>query len=637
MSLLGGWIASRPVAEPEQVLSAMMAWPVSLAQPGDHRFAAPNAGLGVLGWESTVDLFSDAGLHAAIEGQAHWADSRYGALAEQGGPAQAMALAYRELGRDGLLRQIQGPCAFAVIEPAQGRALLAIDRIGVRPLCYAVPGNQSLVFGTTTDSVAAHPLVEPAIDVQSLSDYLFFTRVPAPETVDQSIRKLMPGQYLSYENGQVEVDFYWQISYRPGETGRGPDFDELAAGLVQTLDRAMERSLKGLDPARVGAFLSGGIDSSTLTGLLAKCAPETATAFTIGFDEPGYDEFEFARSAARHFGVKQHEYVVTPGDIVAIAPRLAEIYDEPFANTSAVAAYYCARMAREEGILTLLAGDGGDELFGGNDRYAKQGVFEAYGRVPAFLRRRVIEPLLAVLPGDFWLLCKARSYVTQATVRLPDRLELYNNYMTFALRECFQDDVAAAIDQRHGFEVMRYHYDSTHGNTRLNRMLHLDMRTTLADDDLRKVGRTCELANIQVRFPLLDEELVAFSARVPLKLKLKGKALRYFYKRALCDFLPPTTLRKSKQGFGLPFGQWLKTDRRLQEFTYDTIKMLSQRQIFKSEFLKTAVERHETGHPSFHGELVWVLLMLELWFESREARYAGVPSSYALLAQTKTR
>lgn len=616
MSFLCGWITGRPVTDPDRVLDDMTVPPLLSAGMCARRAGEPNVGLCVLARQTDGNVCVGDGLYAAVEGYPRWRAARYAEAARRDGHASALTLAYRELGK-GVLEQVDGPSVLAVIDKARDRAILAIDRVGVRPLCYASLGSAGLVFGTTTDSVRAHPFVDTTINYQAISDYLFFTRVPAPETIYGEVHKLMPGQYLSYEKGRVDVGFYWQLSYEAGEAGRGQGFAELATEMKQVLNQALDRSLSGLEAATVGAYLSGGLDSSTLVGLLAERAPDTATAFTIGFDEPGYDELTFARAAAQHFRVKHREYIVTPDDIVAAAPELAATYDEPYANTSAVAAYYCARLAKEEGMAVLLAGDGGDELFAGNARYATQRVFEAYGQIPEILRRRAIEPLVSGLPGNSWLIRKGRSYVRQAAEPLPDRLEINNHYLTFALADCFRADLAARIDQRHGLDLMRFHFGSAQAGSSLNRMLHLDLRTALADDDLRKVVRTGELFEIEPRFPFLDEDMIEFAARIPPSLKLKGRRLRYFYKRALRDFLPRTTLEKSKHGFGVPFGLWLKTDRRLQEFTYDAIKKLETRNIFNRRFPETVIERHRTGHPSYHGETVWLLLMLELWFEAR--------------------
>jgi len=499
--------------------------------------------------------------------------------------------------------------------------LIAIDRLAIHALCFAPTPDGGMAFGTTTDCVRAHPAVEASICPQALFNYLYFTRSPAPGTIYHGIEKLMPGQYALLVDGRIETEFYWRLAY---EDDAPADAAALAAELKVLLRQAIERGSAEAGAGAVGAYLSGGVDSSTVTGFLAERSESPVAAFGVGFDSDEHDEMAYARITARHFGVRLHEYSVTPRDIVDAVPMIAGAYDEPFGNSSAVAAYYCARVAREHGVERLLAGDGGDELFAGNARYAGQRIFEAYGRIPAPLRRFVIEPAVFGMPGgdSIPLIRKAQSYIRRASIPLPDRLESYNYYNSVAIEECFEPDIAAAIDREGPLEILRMHYQATRSRSSLNRMMHLDIRTVLADDDLRKVGRTAELAGVEVRFPLLDEDVVAFSARVPAALKLKGMRLRYFFKWALGDFLAPETLIKKKHGFGLPFGHWLKTDPALQAIAYDSLSALKGRGFLRPAFLDSVIETHREGHSSFHGELVWVLMMLELWLESRAARAA---------------
>ena len=574
-------------------------------------------GLCVYGPAGGADLHAGDAICAAIEGAPRWRSQRFAEIAERDGHAAALASAYGEIGAK-LFDELAGPCALIVLDRVGKRAIVAIDRIGVRPICYAPTDDGGIVFGSTTDSIRAHPHIVTTLNHQAISDYLFLTRVPAPETVYNEISKLMPGQYLSHDGGRSDVRFYWELSYDVGETKSHRGFDELASELKELLGAAFDRTLQGLDATSTGAFLSGGVDSSTVVGMLHDRVGDAATAFTIGFNEQGYDELEFARSAARHYGVRHYEYTVTPRDVMDAAPKIAEVYDEPYGNSSAVAAFYCARLAKEHGVTALLAGDGGDEIFAGNERYARQRIFELYYRLPTGLRR-VIEPLVRGLPGgSLFLVRKAKSYVEQASTCLPDRLEIRNNYLNFSPAECFKTEIGEHIRQLHAFDLMRYHYHGAKARTALNRMMHLDLRMTLADDDLRKVNRTTECQGLLVRYPLLDEELVEFAARVPPDLKLKSGQLRYFFKRALKDYLPASVLEKSKHGFGLPFGQWQRSRRELKEFTYDNVGRLKSRGLFNPEFPDAVLERHRTGHAAYHGELVWLLLMLELWFQSHE-------------------
>ena len=262
----------------------------------------------------------------------------------------------------------------------------------------------------------------------------------------------------------------------------------------------------------------------------------------------------------------------------------------------------------------MLAGDGGDELFGGNTRYAKQRAFDLYGRIPAFVRHGVMEPLLSRRFADrVPLVRKAASYVDQARAPMPDRLEMYNLLVRTGVDAMFDPQFVSTVDVHAPLEQQRRHYTSTDARTLINRMLAYDWKYTLAENDLPKVVGSARLAGIDVAFPMLDERLVEFSLTLAPRLKLKGFELRWFFKHALRDFLPPEILAKKKHGFGMPFGDWAIRNERLRELVFDSLGALRSRGIVRAEFLDDVIERRLAEHPGYYGELVWILVMLELW------------------------
>ncbi len=619
MSGLCGWLGgSVSGGDAKGVIAAMAGGLYDF--PGSQAQSCEGGGFGlaVKGHETSISVFEDESIAVAIEGYPRWTDADLDTLATREGHAAALASAYKRLGRNAL-QQIMGAWSLAILDRAKETALLAIDRLGIRPLCYApAPSGRGIVFGTTTDSVTAHPDIQASLSHQAIFDYMFFTRSPAPGTIFQEVTKLLPGQCIWFEKGKAEASAYWRVDYSDDPRSQ----DELAEELMAVLRRAMKRAVAGCDFKATGSFLSGGIDSSTVTGLLAEQSDRVSRSFGVGFDSVEHNEMGYARITAKHYGVELQEYYVTPADIVDFIPKIADIYDEPYGNSSAVAAYYCTKMAREQGIDLLLAGDGGDELFAGNERYADQKIFEAYNYIPGWLRGGLLEPIVMNLPaGDKVMpLRKARSYIRRAKVPLPDRLESYNFYNDMALSDCFLPDTAEAIDRQNPYALLRMHYHDSGAESSLDSMLYLDVRTTLADDDLRKVEQTAALAGVDVRYPLLDEEVLSFSAKIPPAMKLEGRKLRSFFKYAVRDFLPPETLTKSKHGFGLPFGLWLKTDPGMQALAYDSLASLKKRDIFQPGFLDSAIETHRSGHSSFHGELIWVLMLLELWFQKHRDR-----------------
>ena len=547
---------------------------------------------------------------AAIQGQPRWSDPDLSRLAETDGHAVAAAQAFQQFDQD-FLRKLHGPFSVAILEPEQQYALLAVDRLGIRPLAFNSTGS-GLVFASRLDTLLVHPEIDGDVNLQALFDYLYFHMIPSPRTIYRDSEKILPGQVIVYRNGQVSRRFYWHAPYTENH---GRSREELQTELLTLLRESMADAVS---PQPLGAFLSGGLDSSTVAGLLAERSHGPADAFGIGFSAEGYDEMAYARITAKRFNVKLHEYYVTPDDVTASLPLIAEAYDEPFGNASALPAYYCARFAKEAGKRILLAGDGGDEIFAGNARYAKQKVFELYYRVPRWFRVGVLEPML-LGPGvmeSLPVLRKARSYVRQSRVPMPDRMESYNFLHRTPLDTIFSRDFLASVNVEAPLENIRDAYHRADVNSLLKRMLHLDLKITLADNDLRKVNRMCELAGIDVRYPMLDERLVEFAAGVPSSMLLKGFELRSFYRRALGKFLAPETLDKNKQGFGLPFGVWMKEHDPLKTLAYDSLDSFKKRGYLNPGYLDQLTRQHRSEHADYYGVMIWVLTMLELWLQT---------------------
>jgi asparagine synthase (glutamine-hydrolysing) len=362
--------------------------------------------------------------------------------------------------------------------------------------------------------------------------------------------------------------------------------------------------------------------------MLGEVSGRPARTFSIGFDAAGYDEMEFARIAARHFKTKHHEYYVTPDDLVRSIPEVARWYDQPFGNSSVLPSFFCARMAKEAGIEKILGGDGGDELFGGNSRYAKQRIFAVYDGVPRMLRSALLEPALlgAALPARIPLLRKAVSYVEQARVPMPGRSEMYNLLLRLGLTEVLTPQFLDAVDTGAPLRDQQRIYAACEADALINRMLAFDWRYTLADNDLPKVMGATAMAGIDTGFPLLDDRLVEFSLRLHPELKLKGLQLRWFFKEALRGFLPDAIITKKKHGFGLPFGSWLIRHRGLKDLAQDSLAELRKRGIIRPPFLDALMTKHVPSAPEYYGEMVWILMMLEQWLRSRTTeRNADTP------------
>jgi asparagine synthase (glutamine-hydrolysing) len=613
MAGICGWIGTSLEQRDAEVI-ARMAIALNTPEPSRGTALQRAGSVGVRSGTVPAEIGRFDSLVIAIQGRLCWEKQDMESLARDRGSAAVVAELYRRHGAD-CLQHLHGPFALAVVDEDVSGGLLAIDRLGIRTMCFANPVRR-LVFGSTAESVAAHPAVGRRVSAQAIFDYLYCHVVPSPRTIFEGVQKLQPAECVVFRDGKVDKRFYWRLRYVEEGNERQGTFEEQFHRLLRD---AAQRSV-GDDDA-VGAFLSGGTDSSTVAGLLTELRGKPAKTYSIGFAAEGFDEMRYARIASEHFGTTSHEYYLTAADAVDAIPIIAAAYDEPFGNESAVPAYFCAKMAHADGVRVMLAGDGGDEIFGGNARYAKQRVFEAYQRVPAVLRQGVIEPLaMRGLGGDrIPAVRKARSYVKQASVPLPHRLEAYNFLHRSPLSEIFEPEFLAGIDTAEPMTILGNTYRRTESGSYINRMMHLDLTSALADNDLRKVCRMCDAAGVEVRYPLLDEALVEFSGELPPSLKVKGLELRYFFKRALRDFLPREIIAKTKHGFGMPFGLWLREHPPLADLARDSLDSFRHRGIIRGDYLAALSRQHEIGHATYFGTMIWVTMMLERWLQARRS------------------
>ena len=572
-----------------------------------HHIAANNFAL--INEDKDIDrfLFINDDFAITVNGHPYWRDSVLTRLASEQGQAQALLEGYRRY-REDILNQIYGEFSFVILSLKSNEALLAIDRIGISNMFYSSLSDNELIFSTSLKTLTFHPEIGNNISQQAIYNYLFFHVIPSPDTIYEGIKKLLPGHCLIFNNDKITVRRYWNPVFdQTHQIGTPALVAELKSRIITAIDRC--------NPDHsTGTFLSGGLDSSTITGLLAQ--KQRTKSFTIGFDDPDYDESGYARIAAKHFSTLHHEYFVTPQDVCDIVTKVAQHYDEPFGNSSVVPAYYCARLAKENGIEKLLAGDGGDELFGGNTRYVRQQIFNIYYKLPSLLRKALIEPIIFNFPygSKIALVNKIHSYINQANIPLPDRLETYNFLFRTPAYEMFTDDFLQSIDQKHPFIALNNTFESANTSSILNKMLFLDWKFTLFDNDLQKVNGMCELAGVKVKYPFLDDDIVSFSLSLAPRLKVKGHKLRYFYKNAMRDFLPNEILNKQKHGFGLPFGIWMSSKKPLKEMAYDSLSSLKRRNIVSGSYIDNLVNLHQSDHAAYYGEFIWVLMMLELWF-----------------------
>jgi len=576
------------------------------------------AGVQTAGPNAEQILVDQPHVIGAFSGAPYWSHTELAELAKRTSFANSLATAYRRDNTD-FLQHLAGPFSLALIDPERNEAVIAIDRMGIGQIYYSYDSSEGLVFGSSARFLQAHGGIAAQLSQQAIYNYLYFHMIPSPGSIFENQEKLGPGEYLAYRLGGVERNRYWSPTFNEKNGRRRHELEE---ELRELLQQSVRRCIAD---DSTGCFLSGGIDSSTVAGLLSELE-RPAKSFTIGFREKGYDETAFARITSEHFGTEQTEYFVSPQDVVDILPRIAESYDEPFGNSSVVPTYYCARTARQNGVSTLLAGDGGDELFGGNVRYITQSIFGVYDRIPQWLKSALIEPVTFGLPGAarFPPTRKMQSYIRQAKVPMPDRLETYNYFSRTPVHDILHPAFLNSVRTDEPIALLQQVYQSSQAPSMLNKMLELDWKFTLADNDLRKVNQMAALAGIEVRYPFLDDDLVEFSTRVPPGMKIRLMRLRDFFKRAMTGYLPKSVLQKPKHGFGLPFGIWMKSYAPLRELAYDNLSDIGKRD---SAYLDKLVKSHQSAHAHYYGEFIWVLMMLELWLKNHDARSSAASIS----------
>jgi len=600
-SVLGGVFSGNTCGESEETLNSIARGLNSsrdlLSSNSDRCSALSSDSLSTLTKDGIV----------ALVGRPHWNRAEYQQIAARDGHASALSEAYRKYGVS-CVDYIEGPFSALILDPENNQAIAFTDRLGLQPVYYAELNN-GVVFASSAGGVLGHPEISKELREDGIYDYVYFHMVPSPVSIYKRIKKIPAGHLIQLSNGCLEQKNYWTPQFSEDNS---VDLTALSEKLKTLLKESVKDATDNYSVT--GAFLSGGLDSSTVAGYMSELHPDSK-AFSIGFSAEGYDEMAFARITAKHFGIHLNEYYVTPDDVVDALPIIATSYDEPFGNSSALPAYFCAKLAKDQGMVRLLGGDGGDELFAGNERYAKQGVFEAYHKIPAPLRKYMLEPLIGRLPTGTRLFDKAKSYIDQANTPLPDRMQTYNFLHQHDPAEIFSSDFLTAVDKEAPLRLQRETYTRPDNASTLNRMLYYDWQYTLADNDIRKVSHMCAVAGVEVTYPMLDERLLHFSLDIPSNLKLKGGNLRHFYKLALTNWLPQETIDKKKQGFGLPFGVWMQNHKPLQELAYNSLLELKKTHIFNNGFLDHAIELHRKGHAAYYGELIWILTVLQLWME----------------------
>lgn len=512
---------------------------------------------------------------------------------------------YEELG-EACFSEMRGMFAIALWDARKKKLLLARDRIGKKPLFYSWDGRR-LLFGSEIKALWPAGDISREINMEAFSDFFSFQYVPAPKTIYRQVYKLRPAHYMVVDQGGVREVSYWDLRF---ESTQDLSEGEWCDQLLEEFQIAVKSRLVSDVP--LGAFLSGGVDSSAVVALMNKFQPPVTTC-SIGFTEESYNEAAYARRFAATLGTNHFEHVVQP-QVLDLLKKLVWHYDEPFADSSAIPTFYVSQMARQH-VTVALSGDGGDENFAGYRRY-KFDVRENQLRsfIPANIRRSVFGPLGRWYPKLGWAPRVFRAKSTfQSLAR--DPIEGYFNSVSCCPPDLKHRLLGPAVLQSlkgyNSVDVLRYHYDRAHSCDPLSRIQYVDIKTYLVDDILVKVDRASMANSLEVRCPLLDHKLIELIAQIPSRLKLNRGQGKYIFKKTMKSILPPDVLNRRKQGFAVPVAEWFRGE--LKGFAHEAL-FGRQDELLNYSFLNSCWKQHQHRQRDWSA-LLWCVLMFKIWQE----------------------
>ncbi len=537
-------------------------------------------------------------LHAELEKKGH----RFATRSD----TEVIVHAYEEYG-DRCVEKFNGMFAFALWDTRREKLLIARDHLGIKPLYYWV-GGDGLVFGSELKCLVAHPLVPTEIDLVALDQFLTLEYIPSPRTIFKEVRKLPPGHLLIYEGGEVRVQQYWDVPVRDVPQ----DEDTAAEMLRELIDEAVRIQLMSDVP--LGAFLSGGIDSSTVVAAMARSSDAAVKTFSIGFDDATYNELPYARGVARRYATDHTEEILQP-EIADLAERLLRHLDEPFGDFSIFPTYLVSQVARQK-VKVVLSGDGGDELFGGYDTYVAQAMDSLYRYLPKRLRQDILPALFARIPPrpeKKGLINKAKRFIEGAS--LPDSLQ-HTRWMMFMTQadkaDLYTPEMRAALNGDSSAAIMESYFANRAGFSPLSQQQYVDIKTYLVDDILTKVDRMSMAVSLEARVPLLDYRIVELAVNLPARMKLYRGQTKRILKKAMADRLPEAVLTKPKQGFSIPLKNWLRAELKPMMLDLLSSESIFRRGLFSAETIAAWIDEHLNGEAN-HSHRLWALMVFELW------------------------
>ena len=511
--------------------------------------------------------------------------------------------AYEEYGVDAIAK-LHGMFGLAIWDGPRERLLLARDKAGKKPLYYTRVDGGDIVFGSEIKALLGHPRVPREADVQAMADFLSVRYVPAPATLFKNINKVLPGHWMLFEGGTVRNECYWDFTF--GKTEHKP-IEEYVQGIKQHVHRAVEERMMADVP--VGAMLSGGVDSSIISGIMSQLTSHKVKTFSVGFDHPDYSELPYARLVAKHFGTDHHELVVSASDLSRYWPILTWHRDEPVSEPSDLGVYLISKLASQH-VKVVLSGEGADELFAGYPKYVVDWLAKYYHILPPVVRNQLIQPALDSLPYSMRKLKTAARNISQpAPQRWMNWFGIFNGQLK---KDLLSAGTQGAIDLDSSREFRRWLAKNPQRDT-LSSMLYLDTKIWLPDNLLMKGDKMTMAASLESRIPLLDYKLIEYAASIPSQDKIKNLKTKYLLKRAFQDFLPETILTRKKMGFNVPTGEWFRGGQRDIITKLLLSDRIRDRGYFNNDYIERIVGDHLSGKTNYQAQ-IFTLASLELWF-----------------------
>ncbi len=519
--------------------------------------------------------------------------------------------AYEEWDVDCLSR-FRGMFAFAIWDSNMKRLFLARDRLGKKPLVYFFQ-NGHFAFASEIKALLQVPGVDRKVNGYAIHHYLTYQYVPSPETIFEGIKKLPPAHYLLYDyNGNIRIEHYWKLKFNSSHQTH-TDLQELEDRIRTELEESVK--LRLISDVPLGAFLSGGIDSSLVVGIMAKLSGKPVKTFSIGFEEKEFDELPYARIVSDHFATEHHEFIVKP-DAIEILPKLVWHYNEPFADSSAIPTYYVANLTKDF-VKVVLTGDAGDENFGGYPRYLRSQWVARFTKIPEKFRKDLLPNFLRMLSGFHWrekTLNRLADFIESLSAdqarNYAEQIKIFN---AKEKEDIYTEDFRKKVEKINPLDFVLKKFEESGTENLLEQLLYVDINSYLPEDLLVKMDIATMANSLEARVPFLDHKFMELVAGIPPHLKLKGTKAKFILKTAFKDLLPDPIFKRKKMGFGVPVSRWFKKE--LKEYVYEIL--MDSRTLNRGYFRREGIERLLDEHIASrydHSAKIWALLILEIWF-----------------------